>query len=51
MLKAGARVSREPLREGSAPSNRNFDSTRPGVCVTVKRGRRAGPYGVRGPVS
>ena len=33
-----AAVSREQLREGSAPSNHDFDSTPAGVCVTVKRG-------------
>ena len=35
-----AAVSREQLREGSAPSNRNFDSTTAEVCVTVKHGLR-----------
>ena len=33
-------MSREQLREGSAPSNRNFDSTAAEVCVTVKHGLR-----------
>jgi hypothetical protein len=33
-----AAVSRAQLREGSAPSNHDFDSTPAGVCVTVKRG-------------
>jgi hypothetical protein len=33
-----AAVSREQLREGSALSNRDFDSTPAGVCVSVKRG-------------
>jgi hypothetical protein len=33
-----AAVSREQLREGSALSNRDFDSTTAGVCVTVRRG-------------
>jgi len=31
-------VSREQLREGSAASSRNFDSTTAGVCGTVKHG-------------
>ena len=35
-----AAVSQEQLREVSAPSNRNFDSTTAGVCVAVKRGLR-----------
>jgi len=35
-------VSWEQLREDSALSNRNFDSTTAGVCVTVKHGLRGG---------
>lgn len=45
-----AAVSREQLREGSAPSSRNFDSTTAEVCVTVKHGLRLAD-GLRGPVS
>ena len=33
-----AAVSREQLREGSALSNRDFDSTPAGVCVALTRG-------------
>jgi hypothetical protein len=39
-LRLAATVSRERLREGSSLSNRNFDSTTAGVCVTVKHGLR-----------
>jgi hypothetical protein len=35
-----AAVSREQLRESSAPTNRNFDSKTARVCVTVKHGLR-----------
>src|ERR1700722_2470070 len=46
-----AAVLREQLREGSAPSNRNFYSTTAEVCVTVKHGlRSAYPKGVIDPL-
>jgi len=46
-----AAVSGEQLREGSALSNRDLDSTTAGVCVTVRRGLRTAVRSLRGPVS
>jgi hypothetical protein len=51
LSRPAAAASLEPLPESFAVSNRHFDSTKAGVCVTVKRGLRKAVRSRRGPAS